>query len=57
MSSIELTEWLARQLRDALSIIEEQARLLELKGITELEGDWVYPLPFRKAQGRLARRN
>ncbi len=43
MSSIELTEWLARQLRDALSIIEEQSRLLELHGITECEGDWCTP--------------
>lgn len=43
MSSIELTEWLARQLREALSIIEEQARLLELHGITECEGDGCTP--------------
>ena len=43
MSSIELTEWLARQLRDALYIIEEQARLLELHGITECEGDGCTP--------------
>ena len=50
MSSIELTEWLARQLRDALSIIEEQARLLELHGITECEGDGCTPPPFRKAR-------
>lgn len=43
MNSLELTEWLARQLREALSIVEEQAALLALYGVAEYEGDGCSP--------------
>ena len=38
MSNTELAAWLMRQLREALSIVEEQANLLALYGIQEVEG-------------------
>jgi len=43
MSNLELTEWLVRQLREALSIVEEQAALLALHGVAEYEGGGCSP--------------
>lgn len=43
MSNTELAAWLMRQLREALSIVEEQAALLALHGVAEYEGDGCSP--------------
>lgn len=53
MSNLELTEWLARQLRQALTIIEEQAALLALHGVAEYEGDGCSPSLSRRREAAL----
>lgn len=53
MSNLELTEWLARQLRQALTIIEEQAALLAQHGVAEYEGDGCSPSLSQRREAAL----
>lgn len=53
MSNPELIQWLVRQLREALTILEEQAALLAQHGIEEYEGDGCSPSLSRRREAAL----